>query len=118
MPKYTEQQLQNAMKDARKEPIIPLPRIAALQEVNITILRRRLAATQVSNCAAKRDTQLFSPGEERAISEHCGVMADLGFPVTKNLLQYGTRYAQFTEATTQGSGRDIWQDPAAQRRPN
>ena len=87
MPKYTEQQLQNAMKHARKEPNVPLPRIAALHEVNITTLRRRLAGTQVSNSAAKRDTQLFSPGEERAISEHCGVMADIGFPVTKDLLQ-------------------------------
>ena len=87
MRKYTEQQLQNAMKYARKEPNIPLPRVAALYEVNITTLRRRLAGTQVSNSTAKRDTQLFSPGEERAMSEHCGVMADLGFPVTKDLLQ-------------------------------
>ena len=87
MPKYTEQQLQNAMKHARKEPNVPLPRIAALYTVNITTLRRRLAGTQVSNAAAKRQAQLFSPGEERAISDHCGVMADLGFPVTKDLLQ-------------------------------
>ena len=87
MPKYTEQQLQNAMKHARKEPNVPLPKIAALYEVNITTLRRRLAGTQISNSAAKRDAQLFSPGEERAISQHCGVMADLGFPVTKDVLQ-------------------------------
>ena len=53
MPKYTEQQLQNAMKHARKEPNVPLPRIAALYEVNITTLRRRLAGTQISNSAAK-----------------------------------------------------------------
>ena len=55
--------------------------------VNITTLRRRLAGTQVSNAAAKRQAQLFSPGEERAISDHCGVMANLGFLVTKDLLQ-------------------------------
>lgn len=75
------------MKHARKEPNVPLPRIASLYEVNITTLRRRLAGTQVSNSIAKRDEQLFSPGEEQAIAEHCGVMADLGFPVTKDLLQ-------------------------------
>ena len=86
MPKYTEQQLQDGMKHARKEPNVPLPRIAALYKVNITTLRRRLAGTQVSNPIAKRKAQLFSPGEEQAISGHCGVMADLGFPVTKDML--------------------------------
>lgn len=87
MPKYTEEQLQNAMKHARREPTASLPGIAALYQVNITTLRRRVAGKQVSNSVAKRNKQLFSPGEEKAIAEHCGVMADLGFPVTKDVLQ-------------------------------
>ena len=87
MPKYTEQQLQKAISHARKEPTIPRRRIAALYEVNVTTMTRRMAGTQLSYAAAHRDEQLFSPGEERAIADHCGVMADLGFPVSHDLLQ-------------------------------
>ena len=87
MPKYTEQQLQNAINHARREPTVPRKRIAALYGVNITTLNRRIAGTQVSCHIAHRDEQLFAPGEERAIAEHCGTMADLGFPVSHDLLQ-------------------------------
>ena len=87
MPKYTETQLQQAISNARKDSKIPRRRIAALYRVNVTTLTRRIAGTQLSYTAAHRDEQLFSPGEERAISDHCGVMADLGFPVTNTLLQ-------------------------------
>ena len=87
MPQYTEQQLQNAINHARKEPEVPITRIAALYEVNDTTLRRRLAGTQLNRSVAHRDEQLFSPGEEQAIAGHCETMADLGFPVTKDLLQ-------------------------------
>ena len=87
MPKYTEKQLQKAINHARKDPTILRRRIAALYEVNVTTLRRRMAGTQLTYAAAHRDEQLFSPGEERAIAEHCGAMADLGFPISHDLLQ-------------------------------
>ena len=87
MTKYTEQQLQKAIAHAQKDPTVPRRRIAALYEVNVTTLNRRIAGTQVSRAASNRDAQLFSPGEERAIAEHCGIMADLGFPVSHTLLQ-------------------------------
>ena len=87
MPQYTEQQLQKAISHARKDPTIPRRRIAALYEVNVTTLNRRIAGTQLSRTIAHRDEQLFSPGEERAIAEHCGAMANLGFPVSHDLLQ-------------------------------
>ena len=87
MTKYTEQQLQKAISHARKEPTIPRRRIAAFYQVNVTTMNRRIAGTQVSYTAAHRDEQLFSPGEEKAIADHCGVMADLGFPVSHDLLQ-------------------------------
>ena len=87
MPKYTEQQLQNAINHARREPTIPRKRIAALYQVNVTTLNRRIAGTQVSRSIAHRDEQLFAPGEEKAIAEHCGTMADLGFPVSHDLLK-------------------------------
>ena len=50
-------------------------------------MNRQIAGTQLSRTAAHRDEQLFSPGEERAIADHCGVMAGLEFPVTNNILQ-------------------------------
>lgn len=87
MPKYTEQQMQKAINHARKEPTVPRARIAALYEVNVTTLKRRLAGVQVSSAAAHRHDQLFTPGEERAIAEHCGVMADLGFPISHSLIK-------------------------------
>ena len=86
MPKYTERQLQKAISHARKDSTIPLRHIAALYEVNVTTLRRRIAGTQLSYAAAHRDEQLFSPGEERAIADHCGTMADFGFPISHDLL--------------------------------
>ena len=87
MTKYTEQQLQKAINHARKDPTVPRRRIAAFYEVNVTTLNRRIAGTQVSRSAAHREEQLFSPGEEQAIAQHCGVMADLGFPISHDLLQ-------------------------------
>ena len=87
MPKYTETQLQQAISNARKDSKIPRRRIAALYGVNLTTLTGRIAGTQLSHTAAHRDEQLFSPVEERAIADHCGVMADLGFLVTNTLLQ-------------------------------
>ena len=87
MPKYTEQQLQKAISYARKHPTIPRRRVAALHEVNVTTLNRRIAGTQLSRSVAHRDEQLFSPGEERAIADHCGVMVDLSFPLSHELLK-------------------------------
>lgn len=87
MPKYTEKQLQKVIGHANKDPIIPLRRIAALYEVNVTTLRRRIAGTQFSYAVAYRDKQLFSSGEERAIADRCGFMADLGFLISHDLLQ-------------------------------
>ena len=87
MPKYTEDHLQKAIRHVRKDPIIPRRRIASHHGVNVTTLNRRIAGTQLSHSAAHRDEQLFSPGEERAIADHCGVMADLGFPISHDLLR-------------------------------
>ena len=87
MTNYTEQQLQKAISHAQKDPTIPRRRIAALYEVNVTTMNRRIAGTQLTRAAAHRDVQLFSPGEEKAIADHCGVMADLGFPVSHDLLR-------------------------------
>ena len=87
MPRYTEPQLQNAITHARKEPDVYRTRIAALHEANVTTLSPRLAGTQASRSVAHRDEQLFSPGEEHAIADHYGIMGDLGFPVTQDLLQ-------------------------------
>ena len=36
---------------------------------------------------AHRDEQLFSIGEERAIVEYAGTMADVGFPLTSDMLR-------------------------------
>ena len=87
MTKYTEEQLQKAISHVHRDPTVPRARIAALYEVNRTTLNRRIAGTQLTHTAAHRDQQLFTPGEERAIAEHCGTMADLGFPVSHDMLQ-------------------------------
>ena len=87
MTKYTEEQLQKAISHTRNDPTIPRRRIAALYEVNVTTMNRRIAGTQLSRSAAHRDEQLLSPGEERAIGRHCGIMADRGFPVSHDLLR-------------------------------
>ena len=87
MTKYTEEQLQKAISHVHRDPIVPRARIAALYEVNRTTLNWCIAGTQLTHAAAHRDQQLFTPGEERVIAEHCGAMADLGFLVSHDMLQ-------------------------------
>ena len=87
MPKYTEKQLQDAISHARQEPEVPTRRIAELHNVNYTTLRRRILGIQQERHIAHRDEQLFTSGEERAIANYVGMMADSGFPVSQELLQ-------------------------------
>ena len=87
MPKYTKQQLPKVISYARKNSRVPRRQSAALYEVNIMTLNWRLAETQLSHSAVRQNDQLFFSGEERAIVDHCGVMADLGFPLSYELLK-------------------------------
>lgn len=86
MPKYTEPQLLKAVQYAKDHPDIPLTRIAALHDVNLSTLRRRKLGLTLPPSKAHREKQLFSPGEERAIVNHCIRMADLNFPVSHDML--------------------------------
>jgi len=82
-----ENKLQTAIQHARREPGVPVARYAALYGVNATTLRRRLAGTARDHSTAAREQQLFDVGEERAIADHAGIMADLGFPLNLELLR-------------------------------
>ena len=82
-----EKKLQKVIKHARKEPDTPTARITALYEVNVRTLGRQFAGTSRDYATAARDKQLFDVGEERAIAEHAGMMADAGFPLTYELLR-------------------------------
>jgi len=61
-------------------------RIAELYGVPRTILHQRVLGKHQDSRAAHRDEQLFSTGEEHAIAEYAGIMADAGFPLSPNLL--------------------------------
>ena len=87
MPQYTEKQLLKAVKYAKNNPDIPLAQIARSYEVNLSTLRRRRLGLTLPPSQAHRDQQLFSPGEERAIAEHCIQMADQNFPISHDLLK-------------------------------
>jgi len=67
MAKYTEAAMQKAMQHARREPDIPILRLAQLYGVDKTTLGRRVKRKQGTQADARRDDQLFSPGEENAI---------------------------------------------------
>ena len=75
------------MRNARREPELKVARIAALYGVNATTLRRRLAGKTQDYATAAQGKQLFTVGEERAIAEHIGMMADCGFPLTHKFLR-------------------------------
>ena len=87
MPKYTETQLLKAVKYSQQNPDMPLTRIAALYEVNLSTLRRRKLGLTLPPSQAHRDEQLFSPGEEQAIAKHCIALADYNFPISHDLLK-------------------------------
>ena len=87
MPKYTDKDLQAAIKHALKEPDIPTIRIAELYGVDRRTLRRRVLGTHQDRSTAHRNEQLLTPGEERAIAEYIGTMADVGFPLSKDLVR-------------------------------
>ena len=87
MPKYTEQQLQEAIKHAQREPDVPTQRIAELYRVDRMTLRRRVLGTHKNRAVAHRHKQLFSTGEEKAIADYAGLMADAGFPLNPDLLR-------------------------------
>ena len=79
IPKYTDKQLQEAVKHARQEPDIPTIRIAELYGVDRKTLRRRVLGTHQDQSTAHRSEQLFSPGKERALADYIGMMTDVGF---------------------------------------
>ncbi|KAF8424802.1 hypothetical protein BGX38DRAFT_1279335 [Terfezia claveryi] len=58
-----------------------------LYGVERTILRRRVLGTHQDRSIAHQIEQLFSTGEEKAIADYAGVMADAGFPLNPDLLQ-------------------------------
>lgn len=87
MPKYTEKDLQAAIKHALREPDIPTIRIAELYGVERRTLRRRVLGTHQDRSIAHKQEQLFSPGEEKAISNYIGTMADMGFPLNYSLVR-------------------------------
>jgi len=91
MPKYTKKQLQEAIKHARREPDIPTRHIAELYEVPHTILWQRVLRTNQDRATTQQDEQLFSIGEEKAIAEYAGTMADAGFPLTPDMLRQITQ---------------------------
>jgi len=86
MPKYTEKQLQEAIRHTQREPDVPNQRIAELYGVPHNTLRQRVLGTRQDRATAHRDEQLFSPGKEKAIAEYAGIMADAGFPLSPDLL--------------------------------
>jgi len=74
------------MQHARREPDIPILRLAPLYGVDKTTLGRRVKGKQGTQADARRDDQLFSPGEVNAIIDHCDMMGKLGFPISKSML--------------------------------
>ena len=87
MPKYTEKWLREAVKYALDSPDVPTIRIAELYGVVRSILRRRVLGTHQDSSTAHRKEQLLSPGEEKAVADYIGVMADVGFPLNHTLLR-------------------------------
>ena len=83
-----ENKLQKAIRHARRTPEVKVARIAALYDVNVTTLRRRVAGKSHDYATAFRDRQLFTVGEEKAIAAHVGEMADCGFPLNDMLLRH------------------------------
>ena len=82
-----ENKIQRAIRHARREPELKVARIAALYQVNAMTLWRRIAGTTRDYATAAQEKQLFTVGEEKAIAEHIGSMADCGFPLTHKLLR-------------------------------
>lgn len=82
-----EKKLQQAIRHSRREPELTAAVVARLYEVNATTLRRRLAGKTRHYATAAWKKQLFSVGEEQAIADHVGNMADCGFPLTHALLR-------------------------------
>ena len=63
--------MQKAMQHARRARYTHLP--------ISTAIRRRVKGKHVSPTESYRDHQLSSPGEEKAIIDHCEIMGRLGF---------------------------------------
>ena len=81
-----EKQLARAIDYAHKHPKESKAKIAKAYGVNPTTLRRRCKCLQVSRSKARREQQLLTSGEEDAVVDWCGRMADMGFPVTVRML--------------------------------
>lgn len=87
MPKYTEKQLRDAVNYALNAPDVPTKRIAEMFGVDRSTLRCRVLGTHQDRSPAHQKDQLLSPGEEKAIGEYIGMMADVGFPVNHDRLR-------------------------------
>ena len=81
-----EKQLCRAMDYARKHPSESKAKIADMYGVNAVTLRRRCKGVNVARHKAHREQQLLTSGEEDAIADWCGRMADMGFPVIVRML--------------------------------
>ena len=81
-----EKQLCRAIDYARKHPSESKAKIADIYGVNAVTLRRRCKDVVVARPKAHREQQLLISGEEDAIADWCGRMADMGFPVTVRML--------------------------------
>jgi len=72
-----------------------------------TVHQRVLGKHQDSR-AAYWDEQLFSTGEENAIAEYAGIMADAGFPLSPDLLrQIAQRIINEREMSQHGQGGGV-----------
>ena len=87
MPKYTEAQLLKVVQYSKKNPDTPLIRIVTLYGVNFSTLCCRKLGLSLPYSNAHRDEQPFSPGEAKAITQHCLMMADHNFPISHTLLR-------------------------------
>ena len=86
MPKYTEKDLQAAIKHALREPDTPTIRIAELYAADHRTLRQRVLGTHQDRSTANRNEQLFSLWEEKAISDYIATMTDMGSPLNYELM--------------------------------
>ena len=81
-----KKQLSLSVDYARKHPSESKGKIAERYGVNAVTLRRRCRGVNIARSKAHREQQLVTKGEKDAIVNWCGRMADMGFPVTVQML--------------------------------
>jgi len=87
MPKViNKQKLEKAISYARKYFLKSKSHIVTYFEVSQVTLCRRVAGTQAIQRETNYDQQPFDHGEDKAIAEHCLIMANWGFALTFDFL--------------------------------